>query len=98
VENNDLARKAELGEILHQFIRQNCRNKLIISALELIKIQNTRVWRGAFAISGRMNKAFEGHKKILKALKDRDEEAAEQIMKKHIAEAFREYLEAIMEN
>lgn len=95
-DGNDLERKAELGEILHQFIRQSCRNPLIINSLELIKIQTTRIWRGGLSISGRFSKAFEGHKEILKAIKDRDEDLAEKIMKRHIAEAFRDYLDEIL--
>jgi DNA-binding GntR family transcriptional regulator len=95
---NRLEGKAQIGELLHKFIRKNCKNVLIRNSLELIKPQISRIWRSGFNISGRFEKAFEDHKSILKAINERNESLAEELMRRHIFEAFEDYVNKLIRN
>lgn len=90
-----LEQKTDIGGVLHRFIRKSCGNDMIANYLEMIELQTRRVWREGLAIEGRINKAFEDHKKLLRFIENRDEESAEAFMRRHIAEASAEYLSVL---
>jgi len=82
-----LRRKEEVGAALHSFIRKAARNDMISSSLEVVELQTRRVWHEGLFIEGRINKAFEDHKRLLAYIRNQDERAAEALMREHIAEA-----------
>ena len=87
-----LEEKVEIGERLHQFILQSSKNSRIIEVMGLLKFQILRIWTTGVRIPGRINSAFKEHLEILDAIKKRDEELAERKMKKHISDAFKDYI------
>lgn len=94
-DGNGLERKAEIGDVLHAFIRRSSRNEIICSSLELVELQTRRVWREGLTIEGRILKAFEEHKKLLECLKNQDEQGAEDVMRRHIADASADYFNVL---
>lgn len=82
-----LSQKEEIGAALHRFIRTSAQNDMISSSLEVVELQTRRVWHEGLAIEGRINKAYEDHKRLLEYIKNQDERAAEMLMREHIAEA-----------
>ncbi len=84
---DELRRKERIGAALHRFIRTAAGNDMISHSLELVEMQTRRVWHEGLAIEGRINKAFEDHQKILAHIADREERAAEALMREHIVEA-----------
>ena len=88
--------KVKVGEQVHDFILSSSGNDLILSAMEPLKMQVRRIWRGSYVIPGRIDKAFEEHRKILKALKNRDEDLAATSMRDHLSNAFEEYVKLIL--
>jgi len=90
--DTELEYYVEIGEKLHQFILQSCNNSMIANTMERLRTRIMRIWKGGLSIPGRIDKAFEEHKEILTAIKDRDEDLAEQRMRQHISSAFKEYI------
>ena len=88
--------KVKVGEQIHDFILSSSGNDLILHALEPLKMQVRRIWRGSYVIPGRIDKAFEEHREILKALKNRDEDLAASSMRDHLSNAFEEYVREIL--
>ncbi len=95
-EANGLRRKEEIGAALHRFIRRSANNDMISSSLELVELQTRRVWHEGLAIEGRINKAYEDHKQLLEHIKKREERAAEELMRAHIAEASAVYFSILL--
>ncbi|MBW1714452.1 MAG: GntR family transcriptional regulator [Deltaproteobacteria bacterium] len=93
--DTELENYIEIGEKLHQFILQSCSNSMIANTMERLRTSIMRIWKGGLRIPGRIDKAFEEHKEILSAIKERDEDVAEQRMRQHISSAFKEYIEEI---
>ena len=96
LKEEELYYKKKIGQKLHDFILKSCENELIVAALEPLKMQIMRIWqdRGTFK-PDRINESFEEHKALLAALKNRDENLSENIMKGHISNAFKDYVSTI---
>jgi GntR family transcriptional regulator, rspAB operon transcriptional repressor len=92
---DSLTRKEEISALLHRFIRTSARNDMICSCLRVVELQTRRVWQAGLNIEGRINQAFEDHKKLLQHLKNQDERAAEQLMREHLVEASSAYFSSM---
>jgi DNA-binding GntR family transcriptional regulator len=96
---DNLERKVRLGGTLHEFILRSAGNKKIVSILEPLQIQVTRIWkRGILLSPERINKAFKEHIEILAVLKAKDEAMSEQKMREHISHAFKDYVRVLILN
>lgn len=82
----------------HEFVLENCQNKLIVKTMSLLMLQIKRVWRDGTNIPGRFEIAFNEHKCILEAIKDKDEEKAEVLMRKHVYDAFQMFVKDLLVN
>jgi len=82
----------ECATKFHTFVLDNCRNKLVLRSMSLLMLQIKRVWHDSLNVSGRFVDAFEEHKKILEAIKDKNEAKAETLMKKHVNDAFQMFV------
>lgn len=97
--DDNLERKVQIGGTLHEFILRSAGNKKIISILEPLQIQVTRIWkRGILLSPERINKAFKEHIEILAVLKAKDEAMSEQKMREHISNAFKDYIRILILN
>lgn len=96
--DGDLKEKIEIGERFHQFIMRSSKNGKIIDTMQHLNLQIMRIWEVGFRIPDRIDKAFREHLEILTAIAERNEDLAEQRMKEHISDAFRDYIKATMLN
>jgi DNA-binding GntR family transcriptional regulator len=97
--DDNLEGKVRTGGTLHEFILRSAGNKKIISILEPLQIQVTRIWkRGILLSPERINKAFKEHIEILAVLKAKNEAMSEQKMREHISNAFKDYVRVLILN
>lgn len=80
----------------HDFVLESCQNKLIAKSMYLLMLQIKRLWRDGTNIPGRFDKAFEEHKCILEAIKSKNEEKAEFLMRKHVSDAFGMFVKEVL--
>ena len=93
---DDLLDKIEMGQKLHDFIFKSCENELIAKSIEPLEMQIMKIWQDSRFIPDRINRAYDEHKNLLIALKNRDEDLAESLMRNHITHAYMEYLNTII--
>lgn len=96
--NGFLKEKIEIGDRFHQFIMRSSKNGKIMDAMRQLNLQITRIWEVGIRIPDRINRAFKEHLEILTAIGERNEGLAEQRMKEHIADAFRDYIKVTILN
>ena len=96
LKEEELYYKKRIGQKLHHFILKSCENEMIVEAIEPLKMQIMIIWQDRVTFNpNRINESFEEHKALLVALKNRDENLAENIMKEHISNAFKDYVSTI---
>ena len=74
----------EAGDRLHDAVLEAAGNSRLKSIIESFRLQIEFERHAATKIEGRIERAFEEHVAILKAIQERDPERAENAMRKHI--------------
>ena len=83
----------QAGDSLHETILTTCGNPGIKKIIENYKTRLNRERKLAAKIPGRIESAYRDHVSIYRALKDRDPDGAEGVMRNHIAITLRSLLE-----
>jgi len=85
----------EIDEICHRALYEAADNRYLEDILNTLYALSLRLWHYALPQIGDMRDAVLEHRRILNALKSRDEDLAAQLVERHIL-AFRDEIEAIM--
>lgn len=85
----------EIAEKFHHVINKACGNRKLYEVYK--RLNNQVLWHKINYLSspGRIEQSFEGHKKILDALINKDAKQAELLMKKHIRDSEKALLERL---
>jgi len=84
LDTENLDKAEEVGRKLHQTILEKAGNKRISSLMDVLRNQIERMYFLAKNLPGREKRSSEEHKEILQALRMRNGELAEEVMRKHI--------------
>jgi DNA-binding GntR family transcriptional regulator len=84
VARGDLDAHVTIDLEFHRTIRERAGNRRLMDALDTLQDQIRIVFRTSATIPGRMQKAVEEHRAILRALERRDPDAAETAARRHI--------------
>lgn len=84
IESGDAKEAAAINERFHNVIRKACGNSYLLKILESIKDHENYQRTNALKDIEERKVGFQEHCEILNALKERDEEKAEDLMRKHI--------------
>ncbi|ETI69947.1 GntR family transcriptional regulator [Neobacillus vireti] len=76
---------SNLNKEFHNIIYGATTNTQAVEMIRMLKIQLSRFHLRTILVPGRNAESYEEHKNIVAALKNRDENAAEEAVKKHIA-------------
>lgn len=93
-EENNLVKYSENNQIFHKIIYDSCSNKVAVKSVEVIKSQLNRYKLKTILIPGRKNQSINEHISIVEALKERDVEKSQEMIKNHIeniAKALKDY-------
>lgn len=80
------------GEELHDFIVENCKNQRLSEMIKNMNSQFAMTTRLNANIRGRYQKAYREHMDIITAMLQRDGEAAENAMRKHLNNVLMSFL------
>lgn len=94
--HNRLKEKVEIGEKFHQFIIESSKNRKIYEIINRLKFPIMRIWETGFQIPDRIHNAFKEHLAILHAIAQGKDALAEKKMRKHISQAFKDYIRITM--
>jgi len=85
----------EIAEKFHHMINKACGNRKLYEVYK--RLNNQVLWHKINYLSspGRIEQSFEGHKKILDALINKDAKQAESLMRKHIKDSEKALLERL---
>lgn len=86
---------SEVGDHLHTVIFDNCGNDRLKRLMLSIRNQVTWMQHVAVQVPGRLDRAFLEHDAVLRALENRDPDAAEQTMRSHIRATLNELREVL---
>ncbi len=84
IEKHNLKRFSSLDDRFHTYILKISKNKRLIQMMEIINDQIRRFRFESLALPGRLEESFKEHVEIFNAIKERDGEKAEKLMRKHI--------------
>lgn len=92
IKKNNSHKYTEVAEKFHYIINKASGNEKLYEIYK--RLNNQILWHKINYLSspGRMERSFEGHKKILEAFINKDSRQAESLMKKHIRDAERSLL------
>ncbi|MEG2848365.1 MAG: FCD domain-containing protein [Bacilli bacterium] len=97
-EENNLIEYSKNNQIFHRIIYDSCSNKVAVKSVEVIKNQLDRYKLKTILIPGRKNQSINEHILIVEALKERNIEKSEEMIKNHIeniAKALKDYYSLI---
>ena len=85
----------KLNKKYHQIIEKSCNNKVLIFLLDNVYERSRERFSEILSRKERQKESIEEHKVILEAIIKKDEELAEQLMKKHIENGKEDLLQQI---
>lgn len=80
-----LIKYTEADELFHSLLLEFCNNSILISMMETVNTYLKIIRLRTVVIPGRAKKTVEEHYRILAAIERKDEQAAENLMRQHIA-------------
>lgn len=87
-------RLPEAGDRIHDVILQASGNRRLGLLMDVNKVHQARLHRTATRLPGRVEQSFLEHQRILAALKSRDPDAAEHVIREHIRSTRRSLIES----
>lgn len=84
LEKGDLMGYSKTNDIIHNVLYSICPNEDAIDIIQSIRLQLRRYNKRTILISGRSQDSFNEHQNIYLALKDKDADKAEMMMRQHI--------------
>jgi DNA-binding GntR family transcriptional regulator len=94
----DSRRLFDVDHKFHQAIAQAAHNKYVADSLERLFGLSQRLWYLALPGLSSLPTAVEKHLELVEAIKDRDEDRAEEIMRQHVAEFYAQVRDILAAN